>query len=150
MRQETNVYGSAGMDWSGEITMTVYRVGEAENGQTAVVLSTDKYLSDTTLLRRQTVELVFGSVTGVRIPKEALRVEEQTVTDEETGEQSQVNVPAVYALVGEQAEFKPVTILLQGDGYALAEAAATGLKALRSGELVIVAAEDLYDGKVIS
>ncbi|WP_297211849.1 HlyD family efflux transporter periplasmic adaptor subunit [uncultured Flavonifractor sp.] len=137
-------------DWSGEITMTVYRVGEAENGQTAVVLSTDKYLSDTTLLRRQTVELVFGSVTGVRIPKEALRVEEQTVTDEETGEQSQVNVPGVYALVGEQAEFKPVTILLQGDGYALAEAAATGRKALRSGDLVIVAAEDLYDGKVIS
>ena len=130
--------------------MTVERVGDPADGQCVVVLSTDKYLSDTTLLRRQTVELVFDSITGVRVPKEALRVEQQTVTDEETGEESQVSVTGVYALVGEQAEFKPVTILSQSDSFALVEAAdVTDRKGLRAGDIVIVASEDLYDGKVI-
>ena len=137
-------------DWSGQVSMTVERVGDPADGQCVVVLSTDKYLSDTTLLRRQTVELVFDSITGVRVPKEALRVEQQTVTDEETGEESQVSVTGVYALVGEQAEFKPVTILSQSDSFALVEAAdATDRKGLRAGDIVIVASEDLYDGKVI-
>ena len=137
-------------DWSGEVRMTIERVGDPENGQCTVVLSSDKYLADTTLLRRQTVELVFESVTGIRVPKEAIRVEQQTVTDEETGEESQASVTGVYTLVGEQAEFKPVTILKQGDTFTLVEAADAGdRRALRAGDLVIVAAEDLYDGKVI-
>ena len=136
-------------DWSGEMDMTVERIGDVENGQCVVVFSTDKFLSDTTLLRRQTVELVFDSITGVRLPRQAVRVEQQTVTDEETGEESQVSVTGVYALVGEQSEFKPITILAQGDNYVLAEAAVSGRKALQPGDVVIVAAEDLYDGKVI-
>ena len=136
-------------DWSGEVDMTVERVGEPEDGRCAVVLSTDRYLSETTLLRRQTVELVFRSVTGVRVPKQALRVAGQTVTDEETGEESTVQVTGVYTLVGEQVEFKPVTVLEQGDTFVLVEAAGSGRAALQPGDVVVVAAEDLYDGKVI-
>ena len=136
-------------DWSGEVDMTVERVGEPEEGRCAVVLSTDRYLSETTLLRRQTVELVFQSVTGVRVPKQALRVAGQTVTDEETGEESTVQVTGVYTLVGEQVEFKPVTVLEQGDTFVLVEAAGSGRAALQPGDVVVVAAEDLYDGKVI-
>ena len=136
-------------DWSGEVDMTVERVGEPEDGRCAVVLSTDRYLSETTLLRRQTVELVFQSVTGVRVPKQALRVAGQTVTDEETGEESAVQVTGVYTLVGEQVEFKPVTVLEQGDTFVLVEAAGSGRAALQPGDVVVVAAEDLYDGKVI-
>ena len=136
-------------DWSGEVDMTVERVGEPEDGRCAVVLSTDRYLSETTLLRRQMVELVFQSVTGVRVPKQALRVAGQTVTDEETGEESTVQVTGVYTLVGEQVEFKPVTVLEQGDTFVLVEAAGSGRAALQPGDVVVVAAEDLYDGKVI-
>lgn len=136
-------------DWSGEVDMTVERVGEPEDGRCAVVLSTDRYLSETTLLRRQMVELVFQSVTGVRVPKQALRVAGQTVTDEETGEESAVQVTGVYTLVGEQVEFKPVTVLEQGDTFVLVEAAGSGRAALQPGDVVVVAAEDLYDGKVI-
>ena len=129
--------------------MTVERVGDPEGGRCTVVLSTDKHLSETTLLRRQTVELVFQSVTGVRVPKQALRVAGQTVTDEETGEESTVQVTGVYTLVGEQVEFKPVTVLEQGDTFVLVEAAGSGRAALQPGDVVVVAAEDLYDGKVI-
>ena len=136
-------------DWSGEVDMTVERIGDTENGRSAVVFSTDKFLSDTTLLRRQTVELVFDSITGIRVPKQALRVDQQTVTDEETGEESQASVPGVYTLVGEQAEFKPVTVLYEGDSFVLVEPADSNRKSLRAGDVVIVASGQLYDGMVI-
>ncbi len=141
-------------DWSGDVEMTVERLGDPENGQVPVVLSADKFLSDITLLRRQTVELVFDSRTGIRLPKEALRVEEQTVTDEDTEEEKQVPVTGVYALVGQQAEFKPVAVLAEEEGYILvAPVAATtptqSKKALRAGDKIIISSGELYDGKVI-
>lgn len=136
-------------DWSGELDMTVERIGDVENGRSAVVFSTDKFLSDTTLLRRQTVELVFDSTTGIRVPKQALRVDQQTVTDEETGTESQASVPGVYTLVGEQAEFKPVTVLYEGDSFVLVEPADSTRKSLRAGDVVIVASDQLYDGMVV-
>lgn len=141
-------------DWSGEVEMTVERLGEPENGQVAVVLSSTRFLSDTTLLRRQTVELIFESKTGIRVPKQAVRSEERTVTDEETGQESTIYVTGVYALVGQQAEFKPVTVLEETGEFTLVEPAQAETereekKALRAGDTVIVAAESLYDGMVI-
>ena len=142
-------------DWSGEVEMEVDRLSDPENGQVLVVLSSDKFLSDTTLLRRQTVELVFDTVTGIRLPKEVLRVDQQTVTDEETGEEKQVSVTCVYALVGQQAELKPVTVLAEEDNYILVAAADTSTttaakKALRAGDQIIISSGELYDGKVIN
>ena len=145
-------------DWSGEVEMTVERLGDPdESGQAVVVLSSTRFLSDTTLLRRQTVELVFDTVTGIRVPNEAIRVEQQTVTDSETGEESTVSVTGVYVLVGRQSEFKPVTILSQQEDFVLVESAPLPetstakqqSKTLRAGDEVILAAEELYDGKVV-
>lgn len=144
-------------DWSGEVAMEVDRIGEAEGGRVPVVLSASRYLSDTTLLRRQTVELVFDSVTGIRVPKEAVRVVTKTTTDQDTGETSQRTVTAVYAMVGVQAEEKPVTILEEGEDYFLVEPAPFSnpnsltetKKALRPGDEIIVRADGLYDGKVV-
>lgn len=141
-------------DWSGEVDMQVERIADPENGQSLVVLSSDHFLSDTTLLRRQTVELVFGTTTGILVPKLAVRVEDKTLTDSETGEESTVPVTCVYALVGVQAELKPVNILLQQDNFCLVEPVPSERqseqkKILRAGDEIIVAAEDLYDGKVV-
>ena len=141
-------------DWSGEVDMTVERVGAEENGQVPVVLSSTRFLSDVTLLRKQTVELVFDTQTGIRVPKQALRVLTQTVTDDETGEERQVNVTGVFALVGEQAEFKPVEVLDQQEDFALVQAAPATTdterkKALRAGDEIIIASDELYDGQVI-
>lgn len=141
-------------DWSGEVDMEVERLSDPENGKVLVVLSADKFLSDTTLLRRQTVELVFDTVSGIRLPKEALRVEQQTVTDPDTEEEKQVSVTGVYALVGQRAEFKEVTVLAEEDDYILVKAASTETptqekKALRAGDKIIISSGELYDGKVI-
>ena len=139
-------------DWSGQVDMTVEQVGEtAENGQVAVVLSSDRYLSETTLLRRQTVELVFDSQSGIRVPTQAVRVVEQTSTDPETGEETARLVTGVYVLVGQQAEFKPVTVLAQLEDFALVEAAdgVSARQALRAGDEVILSSVELSNGNVI-
>ena len=141
-------------DWSGEVDMKVERIGAEENGRVAVVFSTDRYLSETTLLRRQTVELVFDSITGIRVPKSAVRVLTKTVTDPETKEEREVQVTGVYALVGSQAEFKPVEVLALEDDFCLVEPAAASTasetkKILRPGDEIIVTADHLFDGKVV-
>lgn len=144
-------------DWSGQVSMKVERIGAPENGRVPVILSSTRYLSETTLLRRQTVELVFGSVTGIRVPKEAVRVVTKTSTDKETGETGQYTVTAVYAMVGARAEEKPVTILEEGEDYFLVEPAPFSnpesltetKKALRAGDEIVVRAEGLHDGKVL-
>ena len=124
----------------------------AMGGRVTVVLSSDRYLSETTLLRKQTVELVFDSQTGIRVPTQAVRVEERTVTDPETEEEKQELVTGVYVLVGQQAEFKPVTILAQLEDFALVKSAdgSDGKKALRAGDEVILSSVELFDGKVIT
>ena len=141
-------------DWSGEVDMKVERLGDPADGQVVAVLSTDKFLSDTTLLRRQTVELVFDTISGIRLPKEALRVEQQTVTDSETWEEKQVNITCVYALVGQRAERKQVQVVAEEENYLLVtpvtdSAPSQAKKALRAGDQIIISAGELYDGKVI-
>lgn len=141
-------------DWSGTVEMEVERVGAPQNGRMTVVFSTDRFLSETTLLRKQTVELVFRSQSGIRVPVEAIRTEPRTVEDPETGATTERMATGVYTVVGLKAEFKEVEVLDQRDGYCVVKAVTTGSartdkKALRSGDEVIVRSRDLFDGKVI-
>jgi len=135
-------------DWSGQVEMTIQQVGGTEDGRAVVILSSDRYLSNVTLLRRQTVDLVFSSTSGIRVPTQAIRTVTQTLTGED-GTAATTETLGVYALVGVKAEFKPVEILLREDQYCLVKPVQTDRKALRAGDEIIVAAEDLFDGKVI-
>ncbi len=143
-------------DWSGDIDMTVERIGTPENGRVAVLLSSHRFLSDTTLLRRQTVELVFHSKKGLRVPTQAVRVETELQKDPETGEEKTVDVTCVYVQVGITAERKPVTVLAQGEDYYMVEplrfpgdGETEAKKALRAGDQVIIAGEKIWDGMII-
>ena len=128
----------------------------AENGRVAVVFSSNRYLSDTTLLRRQTVDLVFSQQTGIRVPKESVRVEEVQETDEDTGEERTAQVTCVYVEVGITAERKQVTVLAQGEDYYIVNpvlsqdaGASQEKKVLRPGDQVIIASGEIWDGKVL-
>lgn len=143
-------------DWSGDVDMTVERISTPENGRVAVLLSSRRFLSDVTLLRRQTVELVFNSTQGIRVPTEAVRVETELQTDRETGEEKEVSITCVYVQVGIVAERKPVTVLAQGEDYyivaPLVEQDARdseAKKALRSGDQVVIAGEKIWDGMIL-
>ena len=143
-------------DWSGEVEMTVERVGEPEGEVCLVILSSDHFLAETSLLRKQTVEIVFHSVTGIRVPKLAVREALRTSADPETGEETTVQVPVVYVLTGAWAEEKEVELLVDDGDYYLVEAALPAVPteaqlrdALRPGDQVLISSEELYDGKIV-
>ena len=136
-------------DFTQDVDMTVVQVGEPEGEQCTVVFSSDRYLSRTTLLRRQTAQLIFESWSGLRIPKTARRLVEATVTDEETGQESVETRLGVYALVNKRTEFKEVEVLTEGSDYYVVTPADTGRRALRAGDEVITQATGLEDGQLL-
>ena len=118
-------------------------------GEAVVVFSTDKYLSRTTLLRRQTAELIFESWSGLRIPTAALRLLQEEQTDEETGQVTQTTRLGVYALVAGRVTFKEVEVLTEGEDYYVVRPVGTGRDALRAGEEIITRGLDLQDGQLL-
>ena len=134
-----------------DITMTVSSISKEEGGQKVVVLSTDSYLNLTTLLRHQNAQIIFNSYSGLRVPRSAVRILTETVTDEDGTELTE-KTTGVYCLWGSAARFKPVDIVWQEDSYILVTPAegATSTRTLRAGDEAITAAEDLYDGKVVN
>ena len=121
-----------------DVPATVYSIGEDEGGRQLLVLCCDRYLPQTTQLRHQQVELVLSSYSGIRVPANALRVNDE-------------GQAGVYCVVGSLARFKPVDIVYQGDGYTLVRASksAEGSAILRAGDEVVVTASDIEPGKVI-
>ena len=168
-----------------DLTMTVERISDEDSGQRLggfssspdlnpttplphhtlgggalrwLVFPPSRYLNLTTLLRHQNAQIIFDSYTGIRVPRSAVRILWEDVTDEDgevvyrtDGTPEQEQVVGVYCLWGTTARFKPVEVVWQGEDYILVTPAegTTGTRVLRDGDQVITAAEDLYDGKVI-
>ena len=136
-------------DFSQAVDMRVDRIGPAEDGKSVVVFSSDRYLARTTLLRRQTAELIFDSWSGLRVPKEAVRMVTVTYEDKTTSQTVEENRLGVYALVGGRVEFKRVEVVTEGGGYYVVRAASSGSAALRAGDEIIVRGTGLYDGQLL-
>ena len=136
-------------DFTQDIPAKVVQVSEAEDGQAVVVLSANRYLEQTTLLRRQTAEIIFDSQSGLRVPKAAVRIQTSTQTDEETGETTEINTTGVYTVVAGQMEFKPVNILAEGSDFYVVQPAQESSRSLRSGDEIVVQGTGLYDGKLV-
>ena len=140
--QALSLRAATGVDF--DLDVTVERIGREENGRVIVVLRGSSHLAYVTLLRAQNVELILARYEGLRIPKNALRVD----ADGSSG---------VYCLVGLRAYRKPVEVLWQGEDYCLVrpvgiETTSESLRqlyTLRAGDEAIVSANDLYDGKVV-
>lgn len=150
-----------------DMRMKVSYISGEEGGRQVVVFSSGKYLHLATLLRHQNAQVIFESYDGVRVPRSALRVDSQAVSDENgepvldgQGNPKTRSVACVYCLWGDTARQKPVRILWQEDEYILVAPDEEALSAfsseqaresrrLRPGDQVITAAADIYDGKVV-
>ena len=132
-----------------DIPVKVDRIGESENGRCLVVLSTDRSLKETLLLRQQQVELIFERFHGLRVPKTSLHMSPETDTDSESEEDTEESVLGVYAVVSGQAEFKPVEIISEGTDYYVVRPVSGSSRILRAGDEVIVRGVGLFDGKLI-
>ena len=150
-----------------DMSVEVASISMEEDGRRVVVFTSDKYLHLTTLLRLQNAQVIFESYDGIRVPRSAVRVNAQPLTQEDgspmldsNGNPMTQNLTCVYCLWGEKARSKPVKILWQEEEYILVAPDEASLAAytqertresrrLRAGDEVITAAADLYDGKVI-
>lgn len=134
-----------------DLPVTLAFTGPEENGQVVAVFRGDTYLSQLTLLRQQSAQVITKRYEGIRVPREAIRIVTET-TENEDGTTQETRTTGVYCVVGREASFKPVKILYTSDSFALVEADVTSdqeLLRLRPGEEVIVTAKDLYDGKIV-
>lgn len=150
-----------------DMSMRVSYISEEEGGRRVVAFTSQRFLHLATLLRHQNAQVIFASYDGIRVPRSAVRVDNQAVTDEEgqpvldsQGRPKTQAVTCVYCLWGNTARLKPVKVLWQEEEYILVAADEEALKSiaqertregrrLRAGDQVITAAAELYDGKVV-
>ena len=118
------------------LTMTVDRIGDDENGEKILVLRSSEYIQDVTLLREQSADVVFRVYSGLRVPKDALRVNEE-------------GQDGVYILESAEARWKPVNILYDNGESYVVELDKSQVSNLWPGDEIIVNAKNLYDGKVV-
>lgn len=119
------------------LTAHVSMISEPENGQVLVAFTGDRYLSELTMLRKQTADIINRRVTGIRIPENALRVNENG----ETG---------LYCLIGKRVRFKPVKVIYTGEDFILVQPnAERELYQFRAGDQVVISAGKTYNGKVV-
>ena len=134
-------------DFCGNVDMALERIVPGEE-QTLAIFSARSHLSDTTLLRVQTVDVVTDTIEGIRVPRRALRVETEDV-EQEDGSVRQQNTYVVYTVVGRQAERKEVEVVYTGDTFYLLRPVDNSSSRLRAGDEVILNTSDIYEGKVV-
>ena len=143
---------SATLRFAGELNrdleMNVDRIGPTEGELTLVIFSSNRYLTAITLLRQQTVELIFERWSGLRIPKEALRLEdvEDSSTDSSSEPQTTQTRTVVYALVNGRIESREVAVVHEDADYYVVRPIGTGHKVLRDGDTVITHGTGLQNG----
>ena len=131
-------------------TVTLYAVGPEEQGRVVVTFRGEYNMAQVTLLRRQSAQLIWRTVAGIRVPNEALRAANTKVDQE--GNRTTAEGLGVYCVVGMEARFKPVEVVYSGDGFVLVRSTAASDQEslrLRPGDEIIISAKDLYDGKVV-
>lgn len=121
-----------------ERRVTVHSVAKQRDGMRTVIFSCGEELSRVISSRRLTGEIILSRSEGIRVPKEAIRSDEDGAF--------------VYCVVLSQVKRKAVTIIhdVDRENYFLVEYKPGSSRNLLPGDEMIVAGKDLYDGKVIS
>jgi len=118
------------------LDMTVVSVGKKEEGKCVVLLTSDRSIHQVASLRRLQADIVTGVISGIRVPKEAVQLDDDARI-------------FVYLQTGARAERVDIEILHEaGDAYLVRDGAETG-SPLRAGSTIIVKANGLYDGKIV-
>lgn len=117
-----------------EINMEVESVGGSENGKSIVIFSSNRAIADTLSVRKQSVEIICGEHSGIRVPKQAVRIKDGKY--------------CIYTLSGASAEEKEVEILFEDEDYYIVQSKDQAL-ALRLGEEIITSTKGMFNGKIV-
>ena len=128
-----------------EAPVTVYSIVKDRNSDSAlVILAGTEFNSEMVSMRQQPVEIIIATYTGLRVPKEAVSVQEVTESDgtvtQETG---------VYILSGSFSKFKIINKLYEADDYYVVEQSATNSDMLVEQDQIIVRGKNLQNNMVV-
>ena len=121
-----------GRYYSEVLHMRVESVSVPERGEAAVVFACEEAMADTLSMRVQSAEIILSEDHGIRVPKRAIRMDEEGTI-------------FVYVQTGIQVEKKPVELLFDVGEYYVVRSSK-----LHAGDDVIVSGKDLYEGKVVN
>lgn len=152
-RMRVNARVTVRFSQTGEsVNATVYDIRRSEDdGHALVILTGDWFSSSIVSMREQEIDLIIGSYTGLKVPKEAVRVETETRTAED-GTETTTSRIGVYIMSGSFARFKEIRQIYEADTYYVVRqeinTAAAG-DALVMQDLIIVQGKEIEDRKVL-
>ncbi len=114
----------------------IERVSPPEDGKVLIVIKCTKHISDFTIPRFLNAQLVLKTYSGLKVPREALRVDEEGNN-------------GVFCLIDSQVKFKPVETVFEKDSYYIVEYDSANTKSLLLYDEIIVAAKELENRKVL-
>lgn len=119
-----------------EIQAELVRITEPEDGKVLVVFMCDTHIASFTKVRKTTVQAVVKTYSGLRVPREALRVDEEGQN-------------GVYCLIDSQVKFKPINIIFEKDSYYISEYDSSDTKSLLLYDEIVVSAKNLENKKIV-
>ncbi len=119
-----------------QVRVSVYAINRRAGEDSVVIFQSDREMETLISLRRQAVRIVLASHTGLKVPKEALRMNEE-------------GKMGVYVITGLYAEFKLIEPLYETRDYYIVKTDPSSTKSLLLYDEIILSAKDLADRKVI-
>lgn len=118
------------------VDMRVERISRREDGRAMVLFSTNRGIHNITMQRELQAEVLFGSITGIRVPKEAVHLDDNGITH-------------IFLQTGARAERVNIDILTVSGGHYIVLDGTYNNTPLRAGSTIIVRANNIYDGRIV-
>ncbi|MBQ5778192.1 MAG: hypothetical protein IIV97_05185 [Oscillospiraceae bacterium] len=118
------------------VNAEIVRLTEPENGKVLAVFCCNTHISNFTKVRKISADAVVKTYSGLKVPREALRVSE----DGQNG---------VYCLIDSQVKFKPVDIIFEKDSYYISAYDSADTKSLLLYDEIVVSAKNLENRKIV-
>jgi len=115
----------------------VYAINRTTGADPLVIFQSDRELTTLINLRKQAVHIVLESHTGLKVPREALRMND-------TGDMG------VYVITGTYAEFKKITPIYETRDYYIVETDPSSTRSLLLYDEIIVSGKELSNRKVLA
>lgn len=128
-----------------ETPVSVYSVIKDRTSETAlVVLAGTEFNSEMVSMRQQPIEIIIATYTGLKVPKEAVYVQETTTSDGKTQKED-----GVFILSGSFQKFKIINKLYETEDYYVVEQSATNSDMLVEQDQIIISGKNLQNNMVV-
>lgn len=129
-----------------ETPVTVYSVTRERGSDTALlILEGTEFNSEMVSMREQPVEIILATYSGLKVPKEAVRIVSYTDSDGNTVQQT-----GVYILSGGVQKFKIISEpLFEAEDYYVVEQSATNVDMLVEQDQIVIRGRNLQNNMVV-